>query len=142
MAMLKAGITVGLGTDSVAAGRSLDLFAEMRLAAQGLPLTPRAVLRLVTADAAAALGLPDAGRLVRGAWGDLAALTLAGAATADAEGVEALVTGAATPADVTGAWVAGRESYAHGTWPGVDAAAERLRYETACERAREAGVAG
>lgn len=141
MALRQAGITVGLGTDSVAAGRTLDLFEEMRLAARGLPLSPRALLRLVTADAADALGLPDVGRLAAGAWGDLAALALEGAADADADGIEALVTGAATPAQVTGTWVAGRERYAHGAWPGVDAGRERRRCEDAAERAREAGTA-
>jgi cytosine/adenosine deaminase-related metal-dependent hydrolase len=92
-------------------------------------------LRLVTENAAAALGIPDVGRLVSGAWGDLTALALPDLGAADADGVEALVVERATPAHVIGTWIAGRPVYARGTWPGVDEAAERRAYEAACARA-------
>jgi len=141
MALRGASVTVGLGTDSVVAGRTLDLFTEMRLASQDLPLGPRDALRLITAAAADALGLADAGRIAAGAWGDLTALALPGAEATDAAGVEALVAETASPAHVTETWVAGHPVYADGTWPGTDAAAERTRYEAACERAREARAA-
>ncbi len=85
-AMRRAGIAVGLGTDSVATGGRLDLFAEVRLAVLGLEgaPAPRDMLRLVTSDGAAALGLPAVGTLEPGAWGDLAAVGLAAPALADA----------------------------------------------------------
>jgi 5-methylthioadenosine/S-adenosylhomocysteine deaminase len=140
-ALRAAGITVGVGTDSVAAGRTLDLFEEVRLAAEGLPLAPREALRLATADAADALGLPDTGRLVLGAWADLTAVAVPGAREAGAADIEALVVDRAAPVYVTGTWVAGRCVYAGGAWPGVDAAAEDRRFEAASARAREARTA-
>jgi len=137
-ALHAAGITVGLGTDSVAAGRDLDLFAEARLARDASGLAPRAVLRLVTADAAAALGVEDVGRLAPGAWGDVTAVAVPGAAGASADAIEALVVATATPAMVRGAWVAGRCVYDGGSWPGVEAAVERAAYAAACDQAAAA----
>ncbi len=107
-ALRRAGIAVGLGTDSVAAGGRLDLFAEARLAAMATPLSPREMLRLVTADGAAALGVAGVGVLEEGAWGDLAAVALGSPAFAGAAGPEAAVARGATASDVVFAAVAGR----------------------------------
>ncbi len=145
-AMRRAGVTVGLGTDSVAAGGRLDLFAEARLAALGLAgtgsaaegggrLSPREMLRLASAGGAAALGLAGVGALAPGAWGDLAAVGLDSPALSAAADVETAVAWGATASDVVLTAVAGRVVYRRGAWPGVDLAAER----TALERA--AGVA-
>ena len=133
-AMRRAGVTVGLGTDSVAAGGRLDLFAEARLAALGLAgggaaaVTPRELLRLITADGAAALGLADVGVLAPGAWGDLTAVGLAAPPFAAAGDPEAAVAWGATASDVVFAAVAGRVRYERGHWPGVAADAERAAY--------------
>jgi 5-methylthioadenosine/S-adenosylhomocysteine deaminase len=140
-ALRAAGVTVGLGTDSVAAGRSLDLFAEARLASAGLDMHPREVLGLVTEGSAAALGLAGAGRIARGAWGDLTAVAVPGADAADEAGIEALTLAEATPERVVATWVAGRAVYRDGAWPGVDAAAERAGFDAACARARAARAA-
>jgi 5-methylthioadenosine/S-adenosylhomocysteine deaminase len=134
----RLGVTVGVGTDSVAAGGGLDLFRELRLAALGCPLTPREMLRLATADAARALGLAGAGTLEPGAWGDACVVSLGGpalAATRDAEEAVALGAGAR---DVVCTVIAGRTVYRDGAWPGVDAAAERTGLAAAAGRAREA----
>lgn len=135
------GVPVGLGTDSVASGIPLDLFVEARLAAAAAALTPHQVVRLLTVEGAAALGVEDVGELVPGAWADLVALSterppLAG--TGDPEVAVALHAGAA---DVMATWVAGVCRYARGTWPGVDAAAERSALEVAAARARAAATA-
>lgn len=66
-AMLAAGVTVGLGTDSVMTNNNLDMFEEMRQAALVQKLTLedatalpcRDVLAMATAGSAAALGLGD-----------------------------------------------------------------------------------
>jgi len=74
-ALHAAGVRVVLGTD---AGNPLtfhgaSVAAELQ-AMQDAGLPPAAVLRAATADAAAALGLPDRGRLVPGAVADLLVL--------------------------------------------------------------------
>jgi 5-methylthioadenosine/S-adenosylhomocysteine deaminase len=64
-AMLAAGVTVGLGTDSVMTNNNLDLFEEMRQAAlvqkvtleDATALPCREVLAMATTGSAAALGL-------------------------------------------------------------------------------------
>lgn len=136
-AMRRAGVVVGLGTDSVITGGRLDLFAEARLAALGFAggLAPRELLRLMTADGAAALGLPGLGTLERGAWGDLAAVALTGPAFASVADPEAAVAWGAGAADVVFAAVAGRVVFHHGRWPGVDLEAERASYARAAAAA-------
>ena len=136
-AMRRAGLRVGLGTDSVAAGGRLDLFAEARLAVLGLDdaPTPREMLRLVTADGAAALGLEGAGTLSPGAWGDLAAVGLGTPAMAEAAEPETAVAWGATAADVVFAAVAGRPVYDHGHWPGVSLERERGEFARASSAA-------
>jgi cytosine/adenosine deaminase-related metal-dependent hydrolase len=87
--LLSAGITVGLGSDSVASNNRMDLLEEARIAllSQRARLesfeTPSAadVLELATLGSAAALGLADAvGSLEEGKQADLAAFPLDGLA--------------------------------------------------------------
>jgi 5-methylthioadenosine/S-adenosylhomocysteine deaminase len=139
-AMRRHGLTVGVGTDSVAAGGGLDLFAEARLAAAPLGLEPRETLRLVTRDAAAALDVADVGVLRPGAWGDCIAVGTSRASLAAVAEPEAALALHATAADVVGTWVAGRARWLDGAWPGVDAAAERDALEAAAAIARHASV--
>ena len=127
----EAGVTVGVGTDSVAAGNSLDLFHEARQAALGVSLEPDEQLRLITAGAAGALGLEHAGRLAPGAWGDLCAVSLGGLAPSESNGIEGALAATATAEHVVATWVAGRLVYQDGAWPGVDAAAEKAAYDEA-----------
>ncbi|MDP3774831.1 MAG: amidohydrolase family protein [Gemmatimonadales bacterium] len=131
-------VTVGLGTDSVTAGGGVDLFHEARVAAVGTDLTPRELLRLVTMDGAAALGLDGLGMLVPSAWGDLVAVSLGAPALAGAADPEEALALSATAADVHHAWVAGRMVYQRGFWPGVDAPLERAALERAAKNARAA----
>lgn len=136
-AMRRSGIAVGLGTDSVAAGGRLDLFAEARLAALGLGLSAREMLRLVTADGAAALGLDGVGTLAPGAWGDLAAVGLGAPAFAAAGpgGAEEAVAWSATASDVVFTAVAGRVVYRQGRWPHVPIGRERTAFLAAAHAA-------
>ena len=137
-AMRRLGLAVGLGTDSVAAGGGHDLLAVARQAALGLDagrgLTPREMLRLLTADGAAALGLEDVGTLTAGAWGDLTAVRLDAPASIAAEPEEA-VAWCATPSDVVFTAVAGRVVYRRGRWPLVRIGAERAAYRAAAAAA-------
>jgi 5-methylthioadenosine/S-adenosylhomocysteine deaminase len=77
--MLELGIRVGLGTDGPASNDSLDLFADLRLAAglarlagkSATALTAAEVFWLATGAAADAIGRPDLGQLVAGRRADL-----------------------------------------------------------------------
>ncbi len=139
LAMLREqGVTVGIGTDSVAAGNTFDLFDEARLAAMGVPLTPRERLALITQGGADALGLGGAGRIAPGAFGDLCAISLDAPSFAAAQNIEGAIASGAHAHQVTHTWVAGRLVYEKGTWPGVDAARERLAVDEASRRASEA----
>ena len=78
-AMLDRGIRVGMGTDGPASNDGLDLFADLRLAAQLARLAGRAATALTageafwlaTGAAAAAVGRPDLGQLAVGRRADL-----------------------------------------------------------------------
>ena len=129
--MKACGLKVGLGTDSVAAGNALDMFGEARLASITWPMSPRDRLRLITADAADALGVVGAGRIEPGAWGDLCAVALRGPGLTAFTDPEGALCGGAGPGAVRATWVAGRQVYADGKWPGVDAAREQDAMERA-----------
>ncbi len=84
-AMLRAGITVGLGTDGCASNNNLDLFQEMDTAAKlhkAHSLDPtvmdaKAVVRLATRDGARALGLDKVtGSLEAGKKADIIIISL------------------------------------------------------------------
>jgi 5-methylthioadenosine/S-adenosylhomocysteine deaminase len=79
--LLRAGVAVGLGTDSPASGGDYDVRAEARACAAGAgaALGPEALLRMATQGGAEALGLVgEAGALEPGARADLVALRPAG----------------------------------------------------------------
>ncbi len=63
-----AGLVPALGTDSLASNTSLDVLAEARALADRFPTVPAVeLLRMATWEGARALGLPDVGRIARGA---------------------------------------------------------------------------
>ena len=106
-ALLKAGVRVGLGTDSeVSVGRP-DLLAEARVAATQAGLRPETALELCTLGGARALGLDrETGSLTAGKWGDCAVIRVNGGVAAPAE--MALHSSAH---DVLGTYLGGREVY-------------------------------
>jgi len=66
-AMLRAGVTLALGTDSLASCPDLDLLAELRCLAAAFPDVPvRAWLDAATQGGAHALGRPDLGAIAVG----------------------------------------------------------------------------
>jgi cytosine/adenosine deaminase-related metal-dependent hydrolase len=67
LAARAAGILPGLGTDSLASNRSLDVLAEARALADRFPTVPaRDLVRMATWEGARALGRTDVGRIARG----------------------------------------------------------------------------
>jgi cytosine/adenosine deaminase-related metal-dependent hydrolase len=108
----REGNPVALGTDSLGSSPDLDLLAECRAVGalarrQGSPVDGLDdwVLAAATRGGAAAMGLPDAGRLRPGARADLVLVD------ADpAEGATGVLNGRAAVTVLAGAVVAGRES--------------------------------
>ncbi|MGD0743638.1 MAG: amidohydrolase family protein [Verrucomicrobiota bacterium] len=94
--LLKAGVNVCLGTDSLATvyktrreEPELSLFEEMRVLAAGHPgLSPNKILRMATVNGAKALGLAGRiGELSRNAFADLVAIPFAGKRSGAAEAI-------------------------------------------------------
>jgi aminodeoxyfutalosine deaminase len=82
--LLKAGITVALGTDSRASNPDLNLFSEMRHVANHHSVAPQKIVAMGTLDGARALGRDDElGSLERGKRADLAVIRLPDAPTRD-----------------------------------------------------------
>jgi 5-methylthioadenosine/S-adenosylhomocysteine deaminase len=109
-AFLEAGITVGVGTDSVVSVPRLDLLSEARRARTLANLSADAALALCTLEAARALDLDhEVGHLAVGVWGDATILDL-GDLPADEALAETLLERA--PEDVVATYVGGRKVYA------------------------------
>lgn len=144
-AMRRAGVAVGLGSDSVASNNVVDLFTEMRDAVLGARARERAAQVLSAADAldmatrggAAALKMGDRiGTLEAGKRADLCAVALAGPHLWPCvDPVSALVF-SATAADVILTAVDGEVLYERGTWPGADVGALEGRVAELAERLR------
>jgi len=111
----KAGIAVGLGTDSCSSSNDLDMFSVMRMAAHVVALRQSpadvdltAIVRAATIEAAKAVGLEDrVGSIEIGKEADLIALDLHAAHLTPVHDVNALLVFAAGRGDVTDVWVAG-----------------------------------
>ena len=145
--MIDAGITVGIATDGPASHHRLDLFEEVRTAIrlarvksgnpQGLPAA--SALRMVTADAADAIGRLDLGRLVPGSWADMVAINGSSPALnpvlpAEDDAISRIVW-SGSPNAISAVWVAGEKLVDQGALARVDmrqlgsdslASAERL----------------
>jgi 5-methylthioadenosine/S-adenosylhomocysteine deaminase len=113
----KAGIAVGLGTDSCSSSNDLDMFSVMRMAAHVVALRQSpadvdltAIVRAATIEAAKAVGLSDrVGSIEIGKEADLIALDLHAAHLTPVHDVNALLVFAAGRGDVTDVWVAGEK---------------------------------
>jgi cytosine/adenosine deaminase-related metal-dependent hydrolase len=103
--MLRAGVTVALGTDSRASSPDLSVLAEMRLAARRHPSVPRnVILRMGTHLGALALGRAEQiGSLCPGKQADLAIVRLP---ERDAADPHDLLFGSEEP--VVATWVRGK----------------------------------
>jgi 5-methylthioadenosine/S-adenosylhomocysteine deaminase len=112
-----AGINVAIGTDGAASNNTLDMFAEMRLAAllaKGASGNPEAVpaaraLSMATINGARALGLEDRiGTIEVGKCADLAAVALNRSGTLPVHNVISHLVYAAGRDQVSDVWVQGR----------------------------------
>ena len=113
----KAGIAVGLGTDSCSSSNDLDMFSVMRMAAHVVALRQSpadvdltAIVRAATIEAAKAVGLADrVGSIEIGKEADLISLDLHAAHLTPVHDVNALLVFVAGRGDVTDVWVAGEK---------------------------------
>ncbi len=138
LALRAAGVAVGLGTDGPASHDDLDLWTDVRLAAQlarlgaadAAALTAAEVLLLATRGGAAAIGRDDLGELRAGAWADLVHVDADGGAFAagldvgDGQLLANLVWGGGSRA-VRDVWVAGERVVDAGAPTRVDRGAVR-----------------
>lgn len=112
----RAGVTVALGTDNVAANNSYDMVSEMRLAGlvashregRAQPISSRELIRMATIDGARALGLETAiGSLEPGKAADIIAIDISGPGYSQTPDIETLLVYSGSGRDVRHVWVAG-----------------------------------
>lgn len=143
--MLDRGLRVGLGTDGPASNDSLDLLADLRLAAglarlrerSATALTAAEAFWLATGGAADALGRPDLGRLETGRRADLVHVDtrdLAFEPVGDAGDVLAHLVWSGAGRHVRDVWVGGRPVVRDGASTTVDV--DALRVDVAARAAR------
>lgn len=138
-AMLKGGVTVGLGSDSVASNNTCDILEEARFAAlvsraAGDKLDDDAMvgasemLRAATTIGAKALGLEDrVGQLAEGMQADFAVISLAGGHQQPIHDAIAAIVFASSGRDIVLTVVAGKEIYRDGRMATVDEVELRMR---------------
>jgi 5-methylthioadenosine/S-adenosylhomocysteine deaminase len=133
--LLKAGVTVSLGTDSAASNNNLDMFEEIRLAAlihKGVSGDPTAVpaleaLKMGTEYGAKSAFLPEVGRLQAGMKADFIALNTEQAHFLPKTDFISHAVYSASAKDVEHVWVDGQQVVKHGACLTLDE--ERIRHE-------------
>jgi 5-methylthioadenosine/S-adenosylhomocysteine deaminase len=139
----RAGVRVGLGTDSVASNNTCDLIEEARFCAllhralrrDATLLAPEDLLRLMTIDGARALGLENStGSLAEGKQADLIAVDLAQAQHTPHYGPEAAIIFSCSARDVILTVAAGRVLYDGQRVMTLDEEAARRRAREAREK--------
>jgi 5-methylthioadenosine/S-adenosylhomocysteine deaminase len=151
-AMLRAGVTVGLGSDSVASNNTCDLLEESRfavLAARaagetlggGRMIGAADALRMMTGGGARALRLEHlTGALAEGLEADLVAVRLAAAHQLPVYDAAAALVFASSGRDTLLTVVAGREVFRDGRVTTVDEDALRARVGDVARRLAEPSV--
>ncbi len=139
--MLDLGIRVGMGTDGPASNDNLDLFEDLRLAAQlarlrerdATALTAAEAFWLATGGAAAAIGRDDLGQLTAGRRADLVHVDTEDIAFVPVGDVGDLLTHlvwSVGSRHVRDTWVGGRQVVSGGASTTVDEAALRADVQT------------
>jgi 5-methylthioadenosine/S-adenosylhomocysteine deaminase len=112
----RAGVTVALGTDNVAANNGYDMIAEMRVAGlaashregRAQPLSSRELVRMATIEGARALGIDhETGSIEVGKSADIIAVDTTGAGYSETPDPETLLVYSGSGRDVRHVWVGG-----------------------------------
>lgn len=123
VALRRAGVTVALGTDNVAANNSYDMVAEMRVAGlaaahregRAQPISAMDLIRMATIEGAKALGLDhETGSLEVGKAADIVAVDISGAGYSQSPDYATLLVYSGSGRDVTDLWVEGEAIVADG----------------------------
>ena len=144
-ALRRAGIAVGIGTDSTVSGNSVDVFEELRFALYNsrarerdpLALTAREALQMATLDGAKVLGAGDElGSLEVGKRADFVAVRLDGLHLHPApdDSVESALVYGARASDVSLTVVGGEAVYESGRFPRLELGS--LRQSLSAARSR------
>ncbi|MBU6146150.1 MAG: amidohydrolase [Paenibacillaceae bacterium] len=142
--MLQAGVNVCLGTDSAASNNNLDMFQELRTAAlvhKGITYDPTAVpahaaWHMATRAGAQALQLPHVGHIAVGMQADVIAIDVRAPHLQPNAKLPSHIVYAASGADVTDVWTAGKRLLCNREYTTIDE--ERVRFDVAqaCARIR------
>ena len=138
---LRAGIRVGIGTDSPAASNSMDVFEEMRIGllvqratlGEDHFMSARQFVKMATLDAARVLGLDDRlGSLEPGKQADVIAVDLSKSHQIPTHYPYSTLVHTANQENVLATMVGGQFVYENRTWTGIDherifARAEEMR---------------
>lgn len=128
-ALLKNGVNVSLGTDSVASNNRLDMFSEMRLTAllakgvseDATVLPAQQVLEMATINAARSLGLEDKiGSVEIGKQADLVAVKLSDLDIAPCYDPISHLVYTCSREHVTHTWVSGELRYSNGVYANIE----------------------
>ena len=139
----RAGVNLAIGTDGCASNNDLDMFGEMRTAAQlakvvagdAAAFDAAFALRAATLNGARAIGLEaKIGSIEVGKQADLAAVRLSDLETQPLFHVASQLVYACSRQQVTDVWIAGRRKLAARELPGMDTAAILARTRAWRER--------
>ena len=139
----RAGVNLAIGTDGCASNNDLDMFGEMRTAAQlakavagdAAAFDAAFALRAATLNGARAIGLEaKIGSIEVGKQADLAAVRLSDLETQPLFHVVSQLVYACNRQQVTDVWIAGRRKLAARELPGMDTAAILARTRAWRER--------
>ena len=133
--MLREGVSVALGTDSVASNNNLNMLEEMKvlaLAQKGvnrnpLLMKPDEVMRLATVNGAAAMRREHCGYIEEGACADLTVLDLSAPYMQPVHSVIDQILWSACGTDIRLTMVDGVVLYRDGEYPRMDI--EKIQYE-------------
>ncbi|BCH28139.1 amidohydrolase [Mesorhizobium sp. L-8-10] len=133
----RAGVTVALGTDNVAANNSYDMVSEMRVAGlvashregRAQPISSRELIRMATIEGARALGLEnEIGSIEPGKAADIIAIDISGPGYSETPDVETLLVYSGSGRDVRHVWVSGEALARDGKLTRTDHSAIRNNY--------------